>query len=148
MKGLTDMRSDIQKMISENKICVMATVSDGVPHCSLMSYATDKDCSEIYMATLKDTKKYRNLMANPTVSLLIDTRDTSLQGKTRALTVTGVVQAIDHDEKIKAIRNTLIKTHPDLKDFFKHPDSRIVVIRATALQLLDNVTDSYFEEVK
>lgn len=142
------MRNDIQKMISENKVCVMATVADGVPHCSLMSYAAGNDCREIYIATLKDTRKYRNLIANPTVSLLIDTRDTSVQGKTRALTVTGVVQAIDNDQKIKAIRNILIKTHPDLKDFFNHPDARIVVIKATALQLLDNVTESYFEEVK
>lgn len=142
------MRSDIQKMIAENKVCVMATVADGVPHCSLMSYATNNDCREIYMATLKDTKKYRNLIANPTVSLLIDTRDASLRGKTRALTVTGIFQAVDHDKKIKAIRDTLIKTHPDLKDFFNNPDARIVVIKATALQLLDNVTDSYFEEVQ
>ena len=142
------MRNDIQKMISENKVCVMATVADGVPHCSLMSYATGNDCREIYMATLKDTRKYRNLIANPTVSLLIDTRDTSVEGKTRALTVAGVVQAIDNDQKIKAIRNMLIKTHPHLKDFFNHPDASIVVIKATALQLLDNVTESYFEEVK
>jgi len=142
------MRDDIQKMIAENKVCVMATVADGVPHCSLMSYATADDGREIYMATLKDTRKYRNLMVNPTVSLLIDTRDASQRGKTRALTVSGIFQAVDNDKKFKAIRDTLIKTHPDLKDFFSHPDARMIVIRATALQLLDNVTDSYFEEVK
>ena len=98
------MRGDIQKMISENKVCVMATVAEGAPHCSLMSYATDNECREIYMATLKDTKKYRNLIANPAVSLLIDTRDLRPEGKTRALTVTGVFQAIDNDKKIKEIR--------------------------------------------
>jgi len=142
------MRADIQKMISENKICVMATVADGAPHCSLMSYATSKDCREIYMATFKDTKKYCNLIANPTVSLLIDTRDASPRDKTRALTVTGVFQAVDHDKRLKEIRETLIKKHPDLKNFFNHPDARIVVIKVIALQLLDNVTDAYFEAVK
>lgn len=141
------MRSDIQKMISENKVCVMATVSDGAPHCSLMSYATNNDCCEIYMATLKDTKKYRNLMANPSVSLLIDTRDAGPKGKTRALTVTGVVQTIRDDQKLAEIRKTLLKKHPDLKDFFSSPDTQIVVIKATALQLLNNVTDSYFEQL-
>lgn len=141
------MRGDIQKMISQNNVCVMATVADGAPHCSLMSYATNNDCREIYMATLKNTKKYLNLLANPTVSLLIDTRDASPQGKTRALTVTGVFQAADHDKKTKEIRETLIKKHPDLKDFFNHPDARIVVIRVIALQLLDNVTDAYYETV-
>lgn len=141
------MRSDIQKIISENKVCVMATVADGVPHCSLMSYATDNECHEIYMATLKDTKKYRNLIANPTVSLLIDTRDASPKDKTRALTVTGVFQNVDNDKKIKEIREALIKKHPDLNDFFNNTDACIVLIRATALQLLDSVTNSYFEKV-
>lgn len=141
------MRGDIQKMILENKICVMATVADGVPHCSLMSYAAEDDGHAIYMATLKDTKKYRNLIATPKVSLLIDTRDTSASGKTRALTVTGVFQAIDDENRINEIREKLIKKHPDLKKFFNDPDSRIVVIKVTALQLLDSVTDAYFEQL-
>lgn len=123
----------------------MATVADGAPHCSLMSYATDNECREIYMATLKDTKKYRNLTINPSVSLLIDTRDADPKDKTRALTVTGVFQAVENDKKIAAIREALIKKHPDFKDFFNNPDAQIIVIKATSLQLLDSVTDSYFE---
>ncbi len=141
------MRGDIQKIISENKVCVMATVSGGAPHCSLMSYATDKDCREIYMATLQDTKKYRNLIANPSVSLLIDTRDSDEKGKTRALTVTGIFQEAGNDTRKKAIREALLAKHPELKDFFNYPDARIVVIKATSLQLLDGVTDSYFEQL-
>jgi uncharacterized pyridoxamine 5'-phosphate oxidase family protein len=112
-----------------------------------MSYATGKDCREIYMATLKNTKKYRNLIANPSVSLLIDTRDADPKGKTRALTVTGVVQAVENDKRIAEVRESLLKKHPDLKDFFNNPDARIVVIKATALQLLDSVTNSYFEQL-
>lgn len=141
------MRSDIQKMILENKVCVMATVADGAPHCSLMSYATNNNCREIYVATLKDTKKYRNIIVNPSVSLLIDTRDAKPKGKTRALTITGVAQTIDNDKKIAEIRKALFKRHPDLKDFFNNPDAQIFMIRTTALQLLDNVTDSYFEQL-
>ena len=125
----------------------MATAADGAPHCSLMSYATDKECREIYMATLKDTKKYRNLIANPSVSLLIDTRDLGPKAKTRALTITGIFQATENDKRITEIRETLLAKHPDLKDFFNNPDAKIVVIKATSLQLLDNVTDLYFEQL-
>lgn len=141
------MRGDIQKMISENKVCVLATVAEGAPHCSLMSYATDGNCREIYMATLKDTKKYRNLLSNPSVSLLIDTRDADPKGKTRALTIAGIFQAVENDNKTEKIRNALVAKHPDLKDFFNSPDARIVVIKATSLQLLEGVTNSYFEEL-
>ena len=125
----------------------MATVANGVPHCSLMSYAAEDDGHVIYMATLKDTKKYRNLIATPKVSLLIDTRDGSASGETRALTITGDFQAIDDEQRINEIREKLIRKHPDLKEFFTDPNSRIVVIKVTALQLLDNVTDAYFEKL-
>ena len=75
------MRKDIQELLQANRTCVLATVSEGEPHCSLMSYATDDDCREIYMATHRDTKKYKNLTANPSVSLLIDTRESPTQSR-------------------------------------------------------------------
>jgi nitroimidazol reductase NimA-like FMN-containing flavoprotein (pyridoxamine 5'-phosphate oxidase superfamily) len=60
-------REDIRELMKAGRACVLATVSGKEPHCSLMSYATDDDCREIYMATRRDTKKYRNLAANPSV---------------------------------------------------------------------------------
>jgi nitroimidazol reductase NimA-like FMN-containing flavoprotein (pyridoxamine 5'-phosphate oxidase superfamily) len=141
------MRGDIRKMILENKVCALATVSGDVPHCSLMSYAVDEDGRKLYMATLQDTKKYRNLAANPHVSVLIDTRDSEGKGNTRALTISGVFEDPAGDPKQTEIREILIARHPDLKDFFNSPDARIIVIRVTAVQLLDGVTDAYFEKV-
>ncbi len=94
------MRRDIQEMIAANRFCVLATVSEGTPHCSLMFYAASDDGREIYMATPRNTRKYRNLVANPSVSLLIDTRhatDQGLTGPTRALTITGVLDLILFD---------------------------------------------------
>jgi nitroimidazol reductase NimA-like FMN-containing flavoprotein (pyridoxamine 5'-phosphate oxidase superfamily) len=97
------MREDIKEMISGNKFCVLATVGSGKPHCSLMSYAADENCLDIYMASLTRTKKYLNVMANPAVSLLIDTRKEGFHGQkggVRALTVTGVM-VTDIDEQRK-----------------------------------------------
>jgi hypothetical protein len=56
-------------------------------------------------------------------------------------------QTIDHDHKIAEIRKALITKHSDLKEIFNNPDVRIVLIKATALQLPDSVTDSYFEKL-
>jgi nitroimidazol reductase NimA-like FMN-containing flavoprotein (pyridoxamine 5'-phosphate oxidase superfamily) len=51
----------IKTLIKSEDVCVLSTVSDGAPHCSLMSYITDDTCREFYMITLTGTKKYRNL---------------------------------------------------------------------------------------
>lgn len=144
------MRKDIQELIQANKICVLATVSEGEPHCSLMSYATDDDCSEIYMATHKKTKKYRNLATNPTVSLLVDSRQDagkSPSAQTKALTISGTFQRNIDEKKMAAARTRLFEKHTELKNIFNDLDTEIIVVKIRAVQLLDGITDAYFEEI-
>ena len=144
------MRKDIQTLIQANRICVLATVSEGEPHCSLMSYATDDDCREIYMATHKETKKYRNLTANPSVSLLVDSRQdigAHPAAQTKALTISGTFQRNLDEKKIAAARARLFEKHAGLKNIFNDPDTEIVIIKIRAVQLLDGIINAYFEEV-
>lgn len=144
------MRKDIRELIQANKICVMATAGEGEPHCSLMSYATDDNCREIYMATRKDTKKYRNLIANPSVSILVDSRQdagASPSAQIKALTISGTFQGNIDEEKMAAVRARLFEKHAELKNIFNDPDTGIVVVKIMAVQLLDGVTDAYFEKV-
>jgi nitroimidazol reductase NimA-like FMN-containing flavoprotein (pyridoxamine 5'-phosphate oxidase superfamily) len=142
------MRSDIKNLILDNHVCVMATVSPSGPHCSLMSYVTGEDCREIYVATSKETKKYHNLLVNPACSLLIDSREKRDKGANiRALTITGTFQDSVEPQKKEAIRNALLKRHPDLHDFLTDPSVEIISIKIEAVQLLDGITDAYFEGI-
>ena len=52
----------MKDIVRRNDLCVLATVSGGKPHCSLMSYLSDEKGLEIYMVSHKQTKKYANLM--------------------------------------------------------------------------------------
>ena len=79
------MLAEMKALAIEKNICVLATVGGRKPHCSLMAYVTDENCTEIYMVTHKNTNKYKNLMENPSVSLLIDTREIS--PRTKALSI-------------------------------------------------------------
>ena len=144
------MREDIQALIQANKICVLATVWGGEPHCSLMSYATDDNCREIYMATHKETKKFRNLTANPSVSLLIDSRqdagrDSSV--RTKALTISGKVEKNINEKKMEAVQKRLFEKHAALKNIFNDPGTEIIIVKISAVQLLDGITDAYFEKI-
>lgn len=141
------MREDIKKLITAGSVCVLATVSDGHPHCSLMSYAPADDCREIYMVTKKGTKKYANLRQNPSVSLLIDSRTDKGKGQTKALTVTGIFQDCVSAEQQRQIRQRLLTRHPDLKAFFDDDDAEIIMVKVTTLQLLDGLKDAHFEEI-
>jgi nitroimidazol reductase NimA-like FMN-containing flavoprotein (pyridoxamine 5'-phosphate oxidase superfamily) len=141
----------MKKLVKDKDICVLATVTQNVPHCSLMSYVPDRDCREIYMMTRKGTKKYRNLAANRTVSLLIDTREEDCgadRAKIKALTVSGVFTTIGDKGKKKLIRQKLLRKHPQLKPFADDPDTEVFAVKVKSFQLLDGVKDSYFEKMK
>ena len=145
------MLKKMKKIVKDKDVCVLATVMDNVPHCSLMSYVPDRDCREIYMMTQKGTKKFRNLAANRTVSLLIDTREEDCgadRARIKALTVSGVFKTIGDKAKKKLVRQKLLKKHPQLKPFAEDPDAEVFAVKVKTLQLLDGVKDSYFEKVK
>jgi len=52
----------------------LATAAGGAPYLSLVAFALAPDGSAVLFATPRDSRKYRNLRANPRVSLLLDTR--------------------------------------------------------------------------
>jgi len=141
----------IQKMkalVRAKDSCVLATVSSGKPHCSLMSYITDPECREIFMVTHSHTRKYKNLQENPCVSLLIDTREEDRNlavGQKKALTISGTFQKVDPTRR-KEIREQFLARHPQLKELADDPEAVLISIRVQSFQLLEGVRDAYFAE--
>lgn len=144
------MLDKMKELVREKDICVLATTAGNTPHCSLMAYVTDPECSEIYMVTQKNTTKYKNLTDNPTVSLLIDTRDEHSAARrphTKALTVDGVFRRIHDPEKEASVRAKLMERHPHMQPFLDQPEAEVFAIKITSFLLLDGITDSYYEEI-
>ena len=135
-------------LVRKKNVCVLATVSDHKPYCSLMAYITDGTCKEIYMVTHKNTTKFNNLQKNPWVSLLIDTRETQPRSKAQALTIDGVfIPLIDEDKK-QNIRDRMLESFPHMKNFLHHPESEIIRIKINSFLLLDGLTESHFMSLK
>jgi nitroimidazol reductase NimA-like FMN-containing flavoprotein (pyridoxamine 5'-phosphate oxidase superfamily) len=150
MGGVATMNQKISRLIRDNEVCVLATVSGAMPHCSLMSYAATEDGREIYMVTHKNTKKFKNMDENPGVSILIDSRESDRGEKrhtAKALTVTGIYEKVKDELQAEQIRRRLLDRHPHLKDFIGDPQARLIVVRVKAFQLLEGIDNAYFEEV-
>jgi nitroimidazol reductase NimA-like FMN-containing flavoprotein (pyridoxamine 5'-phosphate oxidase superfamily) len=122
----------------------MATVFGNEPHCSLMSYAISDDCKEIYLMTSKKTRKYNNLVSNPAVSLLIDTRDKEDPTRTKALTAAGRVEWINDDSRRLLVKKLLLERHPHLQSFAEKPETEFFVVKVKSLQLLEGVANASF----
>lgn len=138
----------MKALVRQKDTCVLATVSDKSPHCSLMAYVTDNDCREIYMLTNRQTTKFKNLSANPLVSLLIDTREEHTgmhRPNAKALTVSGVYQEVQDETKKIRIRDRLLEKHPHIKTLADMPDSEILCIKIKSFLLLDGVSEAHYE---
>jgi len=119
----------ILKILREQSLCVLCTVHQEEPHCSLMSYAVSADCREMYMLTSKDTRKYSNLRRNARVSLLVDTRtgggsplDTSM------LSISGEYRPFASDSEQTAALSRLLERRPHLQELSEQPAARTIRI--------------------
>ena len=135
-------------LVRKKNVCVLSTVSDNKPYCSLMAYITDGTCKEIYMVTHKNTTKFNNLQKNPSVSLLIDSRETQPRSSAQALTIDGVfIPLLDKNKKQK-IRGRMLESFPHMKNFLHHPESEIIRVKINSFLLLDGLTESHFVSLK
>ena len=144
------MLEKMKRFVREMDLCVLATVSEGKPHCSLMAYVVDDECQEIYMTTLRHTTKFRNLTENPMVSILIDNREGysgSLRSEAKAMTVAGRYSRLENLDKISLIRKNLLARHPHLEKFLGHPDAEILCIKISSFLLLNGLAEAHFEEL-
>jgi len=145
-----DTLEKMTSLVRSHDTCVLATVFEGRPHCSLMAYAADDACREIYMATTRTTSKFRNLLSNPHVSLLIDTRVEhrgEIRPEAKALTVSGEVRPIQDKAERAAVEARLTAAHPYLKEFMTHEDAVVFCVRVTSFLLLEGISNASYEEV-
>ncbi len=137
----------IKSLIRGKGTCVLATATDGEPHSSLMSYVADDDGTIIYMISLKGTRKYENLLENPRVSLLFDTRDESVardRRNVRAVTARGIFQPIADGATKRDVLAKLLARHPQLRELADRPESEIFQVKMVSFELLEGVSEAYF----
>jgi nitroimidazol reductase NimA-like FMN-containing flavoprotein (pyridoxamine 5'-phosphate oxidase superfamily) len=140
----------IEAFLNSHSVCVLATVRDNMPHCSLMAYIVDEHSRVVYMVTPRDTNKYQNILKNPHVSLLVDDRyqgDFPGQRAEHALTVHGTCHRVEDEATKQLVRERLAETRPDMRDFIYDPGSEVIAIYIHSFLFLDGVSDAHLIEV-
>ena len=127
----------IKELLRRKSSCVLATTDRDVPHCSLMAYINSENAERLFLVTPRETKKYRNILRNPHVSLLIDTRGDQERIYTRSLTVTGTCYILENEDEISIVRDAFIRHHPHLQNLIRNGDVAFLCVEVDALLLLD-----------
>jgi len=134
----------IADLLDSQRLAVLATHGQGQPHGSLVSFACTADLRQMLFATPRSTRKYANLLENPRVALVVDSREKAERDLhlAEALTVTGTALEAAPEEAGAWLRLYLGK-HPHLEDFAVAPTCarfKVLVETYSLVQRFQEVT--------
>ena len=112
---------------------VLATESDGQPYTSMIAYALTPDKKGIVFATPRKTQKYKNILKNNRVSLLIDTRSNTEKDymSAESLTILGNAKRVRKGGKWSVLAGVLMQKHPNLNEIIRSPETKLILVKIT-----------------
>ena len=137
------LRDNIYQLLTSQRLAVLSTSNKGRPYASIVAFCFSPDLRILYFATPRATRKYANLMDQPQVAFLVDSRANKVEDfdKTVAVTVLGRCEEFAEERKQEAVVLYLEK-HPYLNEFVEAPTTAFF-----AVQIEKYIYVSHFQEV-
>ncbi len=126
--GRADVFSRLKLLAAKQGFAALATISAQGPQLSLVAFALSPDLHDVCFATPKNTNKYRNIMADPRVSLLLDSRKKRGLSGVEALALSGRARLVRRGKKRDELVARLLVRHPELDDFLRAPGTAVISI--------------------
>ncbi|MFW9768209.1 MAG: pyridoxamine 5'-phosphate oxidase family protein [Candidatus Thorarchaeota archaeon] len=122
-----EVKKRIDKVLDSQKIAVLGTSKDGEPYSCLVGFAMTEDLSELVFATMRQRLKYKQMQANPRVTLMIDDRDVQNSdfNDTTSLTIVGSAEDVMGKDRSK-YATKLLEQHPVLTEFVQSPGCAVI----------------------
>jgi nitroimidazol reductase NimA-like FMN-containing flavoprotein (pyridoxamine 5'-phosphate oxidase superfamily) len=129
--GDADVPSRLRALNRRERHGALATDFDGQPYTSLVAYSLTPDMEGALFATPRKTNKYKNILRNRNVSLLIDSRSNSSKGymKSEAVTILGTAVPLRKGKRRDELAALFIERHPQLSAFVKASSTALVLIK-------------------
>lgn len=134
-----EIRKKISALLESQLLAVLASQRHGQPYSSLIAFAHSKDLRHIYFVTPKATRKFINLISEPRVSLLVDSRSNTEVDfhQAEAVTIMGVVSEVGEDD-LAACRSLYLTRHPYLEEFIHSPSTAFLQVTVRSYILVNN----------
>jgi nitroimidazol reductase NimA-like FMN-containing flavoprotein (pyridoxamine 5'-phosphate oxidase superfamily) len=143
------LKKQIQSVLHRNRFAVLATHSSGQPHASLMAFSPVRGIRYLVFATYRSTLKYRSLLTDARMALLIDGQNGEGTRSNRGLVLTALGEAIEIPEADRrAAVCTHLARHPDLKAFLRSPDCALMRVAVVAYEVVGGIDDVQWYQVQ
>lgn len=129
MSDSGDLHRVVRSVLASQRFCVLATQGLGQPYGSLVAFAEADGLKHLVFATNRVTRKFSNLMSEPRVALVIDSRSNSDADLKNAIAVTalGLARETAGAERERLVQVYLAK-HPGLAGFIGSPEVAICAV--------------------
>jgi nitroimidazol reductase NimA-like FMN-containing flavoprotein (pyridoxamine 5'-phosphate oxidase superfamily) len=130
-KGTIPVLERLNALDKDQLHAVLATESDGQPYTSMIAYALTPDKKGIVLVTPRKTRKYKNILKNHHVSLLIDTRSNTEKDymSAESLTILGNAIPVRKGKKWSELAAVLTRKHPKLNEFIHSPEIKLIFVK-------------------
>ncbi|MFW9963523.1 MAG: pyridoxamine 5'-phosphate oxidase family protein [Candidatus Sifarchaeia archaeon] len=138
-----EVKKRINKVLGSQSIAVLGTSNKDEPYSCLVGFAISEDLKELIFATMRQRLKYKNMLANPRVTLMIDDRDTQASdfNDTTSITIVGSAKDMTGTDRAKYV-TMLLQRQPALTEFVNSEDCAIMRVKVDKIYVV-----SEFESV-
>jgi nitroimidazol reductase NimA-like FMN-containing flavoprotein (pyridoxamine 5'-phosphate oxidase superfamily) len=134
----SERKQKIKALLDSQPIAVLGTSSDD-PYSCLVGFIITDDFRFLIFSTMRDRLKYRQIEANPKVSLMIDDRSDKQNDfeKTTSITLIGSAEDMRGPER-QDYAEYLLQKHPVLEEFVNHADCAIMRVSIDKMYVVSN----------
>jgi heme iron utilization protein len=141
MKKQSKIKEYIEEVFHNSRFAVLATEGDGQPHTSLIAITPVNGFRHLVFATYRNTLKYRNLVNNSKVAVLIEGEHVKKGIKQKVvMTIIGHSQECSITEYEMIFQAHLMR-HPHLESFMRSPDCSLMLVIASSYQVVFGIDD-------
>jgi general stress protein 26 len=142
MNKQSKIKECIEGIIKTRRFAVLATEGEGQPHTSLIAITQFGGFRQLIFATYRNTRKYRNLVHNSKVAVLIEGEYVNMKGLKESIILT----IIGHTEEISMAENEAayqahLKKHPEMESFMLSSDCALIMVIAQSYQIVYGIDD-------
>ena len=122
----------LRQIVATQRFAVLSTLTNLQPYCSLVAFAVSDDFRHLFFATNRNTRKYRNILENNKVALLINNCSNNQSDFAEALAVTalGAARELTGEQNQGPVKSYLNR-HQSLTDFVKRKDIAVISVLVT-----------------
>ncbi len=135
------MKNTVTSLLDQQVQCVLATLGGKQPALHLMAYAFSVELDQIYLASIRDTQKVRNMRDRPNVTCLWDNRTGNNSDHTEGLAMSGFGTARElTGETARSAASLLLERNANLKQLLTEPAVVIFAIAIESYQWVEGYT--------